>query len=84
MARIKFRFQNDSAKTVAVAGDFNAWSPTAHQMKRGRNNVWALELELPAGRHEYKFVVDRNEWWNDPDAPKVPNVWGSENSYRGV
>jgi hypothetical protein len=23
-------------------------------------------------------------WWNDPEAPTVPNVWGSENSYVDV
>ena len=84
MARITFQFRNAAAKTVAVAGDFNGWSLSTHPMKRGRGNVWTLEVELPAGRHEYKFIVDGNEWWNDPEAPKVPNAWGTENSYREV
>jgi 1,4-alpha-glucan branching enzyme len=84
MARIRFRFVHERAKTVAVAGDFNGWSITSHPMKRGRDKAWAVEAQLPPGRHEYKFVVDGNEWWNDPEAPKVPNVWGTENSYVDV
>lgn len=84
MARIKFRFKNTAAKAVAVAGDFNGWSVSAHPMKRGRNNVWTLEVELPPGHHEYKFIVNGIEWWNDPEVPKVPNVWGTENSYVDV
>lgn len=84
MARINFRFKNAATKTVGLAGDFNGWSISAHPMKRGRNNVWTLEVELPPGRHEYKFIVNGIEWWNDPEAPKVPNAWGTENSYRDV
>ena len=84
MARIKFRFENREAKTVALAGDFNGWSTTAHPMKRGRDKIWTIEVDLPPGRHEYKFLVNGNEWWNDPHAPKVPNVWGTENSYLDV
>jgi 1,4-alpha-glucan branching enzyme len=84
MARIRFRFVHERAKTVAVAGDFNGWSITSHPMKRGRDKAWAVEAQLPPGRHEYKFIVDGNEWWNDPEAPKVPNVWGTENSYVDV
>jgi 1,4-alpha-glucan branching enzyme len=84
MARIMFRFEHEFAKTVALVGDFNEWSPTRHPMARGPDDVWYVDLELPPGRHEYKFVVNGSEWWNDPSAPKVPNVWGSENSYVDV
>lgn len=53
-------------------------------MKRGRDEIWTIEVDLPPGRHEYKFLVNGGEWWNDPRAPKVPNVWGTENSYVDV
>jgi len=46
--------------------------------------LWSLTLVLERGRYEYKFFVDGREWWNDSDAPKVPNLWGSENSYLDV
>jgi hypothetical protein len=53
-------------------------------MRRQADGSWTLELELPVGRHEYKFLVDGRQWWNDPEAHKVPNFWGSENSYVDV
>lgn len=81
MGRVRFQFRHATASEVAVAGDFNAWCPLCHLMTRQGPDLWTLEVELPPGRHEYKFFVDRCEWWNDPDAPKVPNPWGSENSY---
>ena len=84
MARVKFQFENRAAKTVALVGDLNGWSATAHPMKRGRDKIWTIEVDLPSGRHEYKFLVNKGEWWNDPRAPKVPNVWGTENSYVDV
>lgn len=84
MARLRFKFRNPTAKTVMLVGDFNGWSVTAHPMKRGRNRTWTVEVDLLPGRHEYKFLVNGGEWWNDPEAPKVPNVWGTENSYVDV
>jgi 1,4-alpha-glucan branching enzyme len=84
MPRITFRFRHAYARTVALAGDFNDWSTSAHPMRQVQSGSWAVEAELPPGRHEYKFIVDGNEWWNDADAPKVPNIWGTENSYLDV
>jgi len=84
MSRVHFRFRYARASTVAVAGDFNGWTTAAQPMQRQADGSWTLELELPAGRHEYKFFVDGRQWWNDPEAPKVPNLWGSENSYVDV
>jgi 1,4-alpha-glucan branching enzyme len=45
---------------------------------------WSITVPLAPGRYEYKFLVDGRTWWNDPAAPTVPNVWGSENSYVDV
>lgn len=81
---VRFQFQHDRANTVALAGDFNGWDVTSHPMARTEGGLWTLELDLPLGRHEYKLFVDGCEWWNDPEAPKVPNDWGSENSYLDV
>jgi hypothetical protein len=47
-------------------------------------DLWAAILRLAPGRYEYKFFVNGGSWWNDPVAPKVPNAWGSENSYLVV
>ena len=33
---------------------------------------------------QFNLLVDGRQWWNDPEAPKVPNLWGSENEYVDV
>lgn len=60
-----FRCHDDAARTVALAGDFNAWSATA--MAKGADGLWRVEIPTPApGRYRYKFVVDGDRWIEDP------------------
>jgi 1,4-alpha-glucan branching enzyme len=84
MPLVRFRFRHRAASTVTVAGDFNQWSTTSHPLERETDDLWVLEVDLSPGRYEYKFFVDGREWWNDPETPKAPNLWGSENSYVDV
>src|SRR3972149_570292 len=42
MARVRFRFPRPHAVTVALAGDFNAWSTTAHPMQWSDDGEWTL------------------------------------------
>ena len=84
MANVRLQFRHAGASTVTVAGDFNEWHTASHPMQRQGDDLWTLELGLQPGRHEYKFFVDGQDWWNDPEAPKVPNLWGTENSYVDV
>lgn len=45
------------ARRVAVAGSFNGWSPdTTLCAKEG--DGWVCRVDLPPGKHTYKFVVD--------------------------
>ena len=82
MGRAQFRFHHPEASTVAVAGSFNGWSTAVHPMQRSGDALWTLEVDLPPGRHEYKFCVDGQEWCHDPEAPTVPNPLGSEMPIR--
>ena len=66
--KVTFAFKPSSqAKTVFIAGSFNAWKRDADALsgpdKEGR---WRIEMTLPAGVHEYKFVVDGDKWFADP------------------
>ncbi|MCW5757757.1 MAG: AAA family ATPase [Phycisphaeraceae bacterium] len=67
--------------SVAVAGEFNHWSAQSHRFCRYPNlGVHALRLELPAGRHAYRLVVD-GVWTADPFNPvAVSNPFGEPNS----
>jgi hypothetical protein len=47
-------------ETVAVAGDFNNWSPVAMQ-REGRD--WVIRLQLAPGVYHYAFKSARGEWF---------------------
>lgn len=66
------------AKNGAVAGSFNGWRPV--KMRKQNDGSFAVALDLPPGRHEYKFIVD-GQWLHDTDvAAAVMNQFGSFNS----
>lgn len=69
-----------TARKVFLAGSFNAWSPTDRRMVKTKDGSFRARLALPAGRHEYKFVVD-GVWLNDPQAPEeIRNGCGTTNA----
>jgi 1,4-alpha-glucan branching enzyme len=82
--RVTFKLDRPEAKEVSVAGGFNEWKPGAHKMKKGADGLWRKAVILPAGRYEYKFVVD-GEWVNDPANDQLlPNIFGSSNNVLDV
>lgn len=74
------------AQAVFVAGTFNDWKPDAEPLQRGADGNWSVALQLPPGRHEFKFIVD-GQWCCEPGCegehrgcPKcVPNQHGTMN-----
>lgn len=72
-AQIEFRIPTDSfttvPKSVFVAGSFNKWNTTATAMAL-IGTTWTARLQLPDGRHFYKFVWlnqrGKKNWMNDP------------------
>lgn len=69
----------DSAKTVAVSGDFNNWDPIGTPLKRNSEGKWSLSVELDPGEYQYRLLVD-GQWHDHPEARKrVPNPFGTEN-----
>jgi len=53
-------------------------------MFRLSEGEWAKELVLPAGRYEYRFIVD-GQWANDPAAMElIPNPFGTANGVMMV
>jgi len=47
-----------TARGVSVLGDFNAWDPGSHPMKRQPDGNWLLQIPLHHGHHHYVFLVD--------------------------
>jgi anti-sigma-K factor RskA len=69
------------AARVSVAGSFNAWSVQGAPMRPVGGGLFAVDLTLPEGRHEYMFVVNGERWIPDPTAPlAADDGFGQRNS----
>jgi 5'-AMP-activated protein kinase regulatory beta subunit len=55
---IPFTCVAKDARSVFLVGSFNNWDPGATPMHRGGGDEWLAVVQLPFGRHEYKYVVD--------------------------
>jgi 1,4-alpha-glucan branching enzyme len=77
-----FFYHDDSAESVALAGDFNNWNTSAAPFIRNGSGVWTAGIDLPSpGRYRYKFVVNGNRWIDDPsNGVKEPDNYGGLNS----
>jgi len=93
---IVFRFYSPSAKLVQLAGNWpeNNWLAGQAQTQ-GYNvgemkdpdgdGIWERLEKLPPGRYQYKFVIDRVNWKEDPNNPnKTGDGFGGNNSLLDV
>jgi chromosome partitioning protein len=77
----RFVQPGDGRQAVAVAGDFNHWSPTETPLpfdpKLSAHHAF---VELPPGRYRYRLIVD-GHWQADPyNAHKQLNEYDEPNS----
>jgi hypothetical protein len=78
---VRFVLFAPEAQQVALAGTFNQWDVAATPLVRtGAPGLWTATLTLPAGQHQYAFVVDGARWVPDPAAPAVDDGFGRRNS----
>jgi hypothetical protein len=55
------------ARSVEVVGSFNDWRRGALPLRdEDHDGIWHGAVVLPAGQHEYMFVVDGERWVADP------------------
>jgi hypothetical protein len=66
---VRLVLQDRDARSVAVAGSWNAWR--AEPMAPLGDGTFVLTRDLPRGHQEYMFVVDGTRWVTDPAAPLV-------------
>ncbi|MDE7477633.1 MAG: starch-binding protein, partial [Lachnospiraceae bacterium] len=77
---VTFRYKNDKAETVLVAGSMNNWtqdpeSEDAFKMVKGEDGIFTYKTKLQRGSYQYKFIAIVNgekNWTCDPgnDKPK--------------
>lgn len=77
---VRFVLHAPEAQTVSLAGTFNQWDAEATPLVRSDGGMWSATLVLPAGEHEYAFVVNGERWVPDPAAPGVDDGFGRRNS----
>lgn len=83
--RVTFEYVFQTARTVSLVGDFNAWDPHALPMKKTTRGLWKVITRLDPGTYHYKFVVDGQRWEEDPLNPnRLANDQGSCNSVLKV
>ena len=71
--------QGRNLSSVQVAGTFTSWQPTLALTNTG--GLWVGTFALPEGTHQYKLVLNGNEWVADPRAPQTqPDGFGGNNS----
>ena len=63
----QFVGQFPGARSVEVVGSFNNWSRGLLHLRDDDNDgIWHGDAVLPAGQHEYMFVIDGERWVTDP------------------
>ncbi|MGO9080260.1 MAG: hypothetical protein ACLQDY_14645 [Streptosporangiaceae bacterium] len=70
------------ARTAAVCGEWNDWSPEADIMRREAGGGFSLTVELDAGRtYRFRYLLDGERWDNDWAADAyLPNSFGADDS----
>ncbi|MCK5833374.1 glycogen-binding domain-containing protein [bacterium] len=88
---ILFKYENSAARQVQICGNFNNWcgtkdtggilDPSIGMMFDDESDgIWETTLDLPPGRYQYKFVIDRVNWTIDPSSADTDFEDGIENS----
>jgi len=87
-AKVTFRYQPviGGVNAVSVAGSFNGWNATANPLADpDKDGIWSADVELPAGRIEYKFVVNGDQWFADENAVETSSDgFGGQNAVATI
>lgn len=79
---VVFYYSGKEAKSVAVVGSFNRWNSKGYELRRHpETGQWSLAVDLPPGKHDYVFIVNGDQVYQDPAADLiVEDDFGQRNS----
>lgn len=79
--KVKFSFNAENAETIEILGLNSDWENSVI-MSRKKDGSFGAIVNLPKDSiHEFKYLVDKREWLNDPEADsEAPNMYGGRNS----
>jgi len=81
-----FKFKpKQPVNKVFIAGEFNGWNSSLNQLlDEDGDGTYQINLPIPPGLYQYKFVVD-GRWIQDPENEnKSPDGFGGFNSVINV
>lgn len=82
---VEFSLVLPNVQSVAVVGDFNDWSHTAHVLVREDGDRWSRVVPLSAGDYVFMFVVNGEQWVVPPVADDyVDDGFGQKNGVMVV
>lgn len=69
----------EGAREVILTGDFTGWATDKVRLAPVADGEWRTTLQLPAGEHQYRLIIN-GEWRDHAEATKrVPNAFGTQN-----
>jgi hypothetical protein len=68
------RFRMENARSVAIAGDWNAWQPVP--LRPAGGDVWEGALLLGRGLYHFNLLVDEGDWVVPNGVASVPDGLG--------
>jgi 1,4-alpha-glucan branching enzyme len=84
LAKAIFQIEAPDARDVHLVGEFTGWEAGAIKLKKSKNGNWKATVALPAGTHQYRFMVD-GKWCDDPSATeRIINAFGTQNCIGAV
>jgi len=85
MVYVQFMLEAPGAHSVAVGGDFDAWSGSHALEDPDGDGVWTGRIPVEPGVHTYMFLLDGSEWVTDPQASRYnDDGFGNRNAVLAV
>lgn len=82
---VQFILDAPGANSVAVGGDFDAWSGSHTLEDPDGDGVWTGRVPVGPGLHTYMFLVDGAQWVTDPRASHYSDDgFGNRNAVLAV
>ncbi len=72
--RLRVTFVVPGAQRVAIAGEWNDWTPEA--LTRVDGERWQANVALGKGAHRFSLLVDGDRWVVPSGVPSIPDSFG--------
>lgn len=76
---VRITYVAPNAHSVQISGNFPASWGQQLSLSRDLNGEWSIDLDLPPGRYEYQFLIDKL-WAYKESVPNIPDGFGGRNN----